>query len=161
MAQFDICNNTATNGTRSFGTFTSLPSSNASCLNATALPANSTANADVAHDFQPVQGAAKYLSCVFYVSVFFFGVFGNMIVFYVVGYRKKKRSGGDLYILSLACADFLSSIFVPMVMLNDLLTDFSGWLYGEVMCYILPAINPGTLSASSWSLVLISLDRYR
>lgn len=147
------CNITSLNQTMLQGNLT--------CPNVTSLHSNSTVLAVSSDDSLMIQGAAKYLCYIFYGLVFFFGTVGNIIVFYVIGYRKKKRNGGDFYILSLACADFLSSVFVPMVMLNDLITDFSDWFYGEMMCHALPAITPVTLCASSWSLVLISLDRYR
>ena len=109
----------------------------------------------------PVQGAAKYICYVFYVLVLFFGIFGNMLVFYVIGYRKKKRNSGDIFILSLACADFLASLGVAMIYVNGIITGFSGWVYGKELCYILPGISQTTTCASGWFLVLISLDRYR
>ena len=109
----------------------------------------------------PVQGPVKYVSYIMYGMVFFFGIFGNIIVLYVVGYRKKKRNSGDLYILALGCADFLASMAVCVIMVNHMLTDFSGWLYGEAMYYVLPGILQATMCASGWFLVLISLDRYR
>lgn len=161
MAQYDVGNNTAINKAPLWGTFASFLSSNLSRPNAIVVPDNSTANEGVAYNHRLFQGIPKYLSYAFYVSLFFFGVSGNMIVLYVVGYRKKKRKGMDLHIISLACADFLSSVSIPMVMLNDLITGYSGWLYSEAMCYILPPICVATHTVSSWSLVLISLDRYR
>ena len=113
------------------------------------------------HMFAPVKGPAKYICYVLYGLVLFIGVFGNIFVFYVFGYRKKTRNSGDVYILSLACADFLASLIVPSILLSDLVTNYSGWLYGSTMCHILPPIAQATMSASGWSLVLISLDRYR
>ena len=160
MARFASCNISLLHNTSTLNSSVSLLSGNQTC-NATLQPINSTTSTAASYDFLPVRGTAKYICYVFYALVFFFGVVGNMIVFYVVGYRKKRRNGGDIYILSLACADFMSSVFVPMVMLNDLITDFSGWFYGEAMCYILPSMTPATMCASAWSLVLISLDRYR
>ena len=131
------------------------------CLNSTLLPIKSGTAGNNPFEFTPVHGAAKQFCYVFYGLVLFFGVFGNIIVFYVLGYRKKKRNSGDVYILSLACADFLASLIVPMVFLNDLVSDYSNWFYGKAMCYVLPTISPLTMCASGWSLVLISVDRYR
>lgn len=62
--------------------------------------------------------------------------------------------------LSLAVADLLSSLFVPILAVHDIFSEVK-WYLGAAMCKILPAISPVTLSASSWSLVLISADRYR
>ena len=130
-------------------------------LNSTIQPTNLGYTTSTSYEFAPVQGEAKYICYVFYGLVLFFGVFGNITVFYVIGYRKKKRNSGDIYILSLACADFLASVTTPMVILNDLITDYSGWFYGEAMCYLLFPISLATICASGWSLVLISIDRYR
>ena len=82
----------------------------------------------------PVRGTAK-IFCYIYGMVAFFGVTGNSIVLYVIGYRKKRRTSSDNFILSLAIADFLSSVFAPILMLNDLITDSKFWLYGVAMCY--------------------------
>ena len=117
---------------------------------------------NITYEFiSPVQGAAKYICYVFYGLVLFFGIFGNMLVFYVIGYRKKKRNSGDIFILSLACADFLASLGMTMLYVGVLITGFSGWVYGEALCYILPGISQTTTCASGWFLVLISLDRHR
>ena len=118
-------------------------------------------NAGSPFDFYPVRGTAKIFCYIFYGMVAFFGVTGNSIVLYVIGYRKKRRTSSDIFILSLAIADFLSSLFAPMLMLNDLITDSKCWLYGGAMCYLVHLVEGVALAASAWSLLLISLDRYR
>ena len=130
-------------------------------LSSTLQPTNSKDVADNQAMFSPIKGAAKDICFAVYALVLFFGFFGNIVVIYVLGYRKKKRNSGDVYMLSLACADFLASIAAPLVMINDLVTHYSTWLYGEAMCYALPTILQATICASGWSLVFISLDRYR
>ena len=135
---------------------------NGSCRNKSLVSFDSIDWTNTTYEFiSPVQGAAKYICYVFYVLVLFFGIFGNMLVFYVIGYRKKKRNSGDIFILSLACADFLASLGVAMIYVNGIITGFSGWVYGKELCYILPGISQTTTCASGWFLVLISLDRYR
>ena len=109
----------------------------------------------------PVKGSVRYLTYIVYGMVFFFGIFGNIVVFCVVGYIKKKRNSGDRYILVLACSDFLSSLALSVAMLNMMVTDFSSWLYGEALYYVVVGTSQATTCASGWFLVLISLDRYR
>ena len=117
---------------------------------------------NVSYEFNPTpEGPVMYITYIVYGIVFFFGIIGNIIVLYVVGYRKKKRNSGDLYVVALACTDFLSSVIECVIMLNHMITHFSGWLYGEVLCYILPGTSQATTCASGWVLVLISLNRYR
>ena len=80
---------------------------------------------------------------------------------YVIAGKKEKRSGGDVFMMSLAIADLLASIFVPINVITDLTTNDMKWYFGALMCKILPAVSPLTLAVSSWSLVLIAADRYR
>eukprot|EP00112_Aurelia_sp_Birch-Aquarium-sp1_P013575 Seg2883.2 transcript_id=Seg2883.2/GoldUCD/mRNA.D3Y31 product="Neuropeptide FF receptor 2" protein_id=Seg2883.2/GoldUCD/D3Y31 len=103
----------------------------------------------------------KIFSYVWFGLIFLVGVCGNSIVLYVLGYRKKKLTSCDIYILALAFTDLISSICAPMDVLNQIITNLIGWFYGEVMCHILPAIMPITFDSSVWLLVAISCDRYR
>ena len=109
----------------------------------------------------PVHGAAKFISFIVYGLILVSGILGNTIVLYVLGYRKKKRNSGDLYVLSLAWTDLLASLIVATFVLNDSITDFSGWIYGEVLCHLFSSVVPAAMCASGWFLALISLDRYR
>ena len=74
--------------------------------------------------------------------------------------RKKQKSGSDVFMVSLAFADLMASVFVPVLTIHDFLSNLR-WHLGSVMCKILPSISPISVAASSWSLVLIAADRYR
>ena len=134
---------------------------NATLFNSIQHPTVSIDTGIISHEFAPVQGTAKYICHIVYGLVIVFGIVGNIIVFHVVGYRKKKRNPCDKYILSLACTDFLASLLMIFFVSNDAITDFSSWLYGESMCYVCSAVLPATMCASGWFLALISLERYR
>ena len=58
-----------------------------------------------------LQGPGMYILSMVSLLVFSCGLFGNIMVLYVVGYRKKKRKSGDFYILALACADILRWVY--------------------------------------------------
>ena len=96
-----------------------------------------------------------------YTLVFLVGVVGNGLVCYVLGVKKKRRNSGDIFVISLAITDFLSSIIIPLVMVHDVMTDLEMWCLGKIGCLVLPAVSPATVTASCWFLVLIALDRYR
>ena len=74
--------------------------------------------------------------------------------------KKKRLSGSDVFVISLACADLLASASTPLQPINDILWH-QRWHIGSTMCKILPTVAPTSLAASSWSLVLIAADRYR
>ena len=94
--------------------------------------------------------------------VFLIGVPGNAMVIYVLGLCRKQHrsSNGNVFIVNLAVADILASATVPLVIIHDLLSN-GKWNLGSFLCYLLPGLNPVTLVASSWALVVISIDRYR
>ena len=94
--------------------------------------------------------------------VFVIGVPGNLIVAYVLGIKKRNSANNsNAFIVCLAVADLLASFCVPLVTIHDLLSSDYLWHLGTVLCYLLTPLLPVTLIASSWSLVLISIDRYR
>ena len=161
MAQFTSCNSTLVNSTSFVSNSILSHVENLTCQNSTAVSTNLSNNSDSSDSTLHVGSTVKYLLYVFYGLIFLLGVFGNIVVFYVVGFRKKKRNSGDIYILSLACADFLVSLVAPLIVLNDLITGASVWFYGEILCYVMPPISIATMCASAWSLVFISVDRLR
>ena len=105
--------------------------------------------------------SGKVILCIFYVLIFLFGTVGNGSVIYTLLIKKKapKKQGRDL-ILVLAGTDFISSIAMPFVMVNDIASNFN-WYFGFIGCYIFPSLNNLFLFASAWILVAISWERRR
>lgn len=97
--------------------------------------------------------------CIF---VFVVGVPGNAMVIYILGFRQRRqrKNNGNAFVVNLAVADFLASAAVPFVIIHDLIY-VPKWRLGAFLCHFLPSLNPITLVASSWALVIISIDRYR
>ena len=89
------------------------------------------------------------------------GVLGNIIVLYVIGYRKKKCNKADVYILVLACADIIPALVSCVRMLFYIIAGFSNRQYLSANCYALPATARAATCAAGWLHVLISLERYR
>ena len=108
-----------------------------------------------------VRPEAIVVLLILYTIVLIVGIVGNIVVLYVVGIKRKMKRSSDYFMLSLAVADFLASFFIPFVTFGDLHTNFGKWHFGDFGCKVLPAFYPLTITASGWSLVLISLDRYR
>ena len=99
--------------------------------------------------------------CVLYVIVCTIGVAGNILVCYILGFKEKCKRHFDVLLISLAIADLLALISGSMTMISDLTGDLQRWYFGPVLCKLLPSMSPITLFASSWTLAVISYDRFR
>ena len=121
---------------------------------------NNSTGADVDDHVSVIQAGVIAL-CIVYVMIFLIGPVSNAIVIYIITCRHKKRGAGDLFVVYLACVDFLASLFVPITMIPDIITNYSKWYFGELGCKILPLIAPVTTFASSWILIAIAFDRHR
>ena len=122
---------------------------------------NATNQTYNAFDAWKISEELKIFLYVLYSLIFIVGVSGNALVCYVLGIKKPRKNCGDIFVISLAISDLLASIVVPLVIINDLVGDSIRWYFGEIGCYVLPPMITITLTASSWSLVLICVDRYR
>ena len=143
FANFVVINTTLVNLTDSMG------------INATATPAAVFS----------LNTAIKTTLIALCAIVFLIGVPGNIVVWYVLGTKKRNSStnDGDAFIVCLAVADLIASFCVPLVTIHDLMhsSTWPKWYLGSFMCYLLTPLLAVTLLASSWALVLISIDRYR
>ena len=99
--------------------------------------------------------------CVLYAIVCTIGVAGNTLVCYILGFKERCKRHFDVLLISLASADLLALLSGSMTMISDLTGDLQKWYFGAFMCKILPSISPITLFASSWTLAVISYDRFR
>ena len=103
----------------------------------------------------------KTTLCILYVIVCTVGVTGNMLVCYILGFKAKCKRHFDVLLISLAVVDLMALVSGSMTMVGDLTGDLQRWHFGAAMCKLLPSISPITLFASSWTLAVISYDRYR
>ncbi|XP_065643861.1 C5a anaphylatoxin chemotactic receptor 1-like [Hydra vulgaris] len=90
------------------------------------------------------------------------GVFGNVFVIYVFGYKRKsnRRSTTELLIFYLGIIDFLSSLLNPPLYIYWTLTNYRRWDFGYLGCQIIPSLGPIMTSASCGVLLIIAVDRY-
>ena len=99
--------------------------------------------------------------CAFSV-MFVVGSIGNSVVIYVIAVKGRLRTNFDIYIVSLAIADLLASVFLPVVMIHDLYTVFNHWhLAGNLGCKLLVPMPHINSLVSALMLVVISFDRLR
>ncbi|XP_063819856.1 C3a anaphylatoxin chemotactic receptor-like [Pseudophryne corroboree] len=86
---------------------------------------------------------------------FLVGVPGNILVLWVTGV-KMKRTVTTVWFWNLALADITCCLSLPCSFVQFF---YQEWLYGPVICKILPSIVILNMSASIFTLVAISIDR--
>nr|KAG5689292.1 hypothetical protein BaRGS_033084 [Batillaria attramentaria]KAG5700504.1 hypothetical protein BaRGS_013991 [Batillaria attramentaria] len=85
-------------------------------------------------------------------------VFGNFLVMWAIVTDRNLKGTQNLFIGSLALADFLLGlVVVPFSLANELM---GYWYFGTVFCELWKATDVLLCTASITSLCLISLDRY-
>ena len=95
-----------------------------------------------------------------YCFIFVIGTSGNFMVIYIIGIKHRVERSCDVHIVSLAIADLLSSIFIPLVMIHDTYTSYTSWyLLGTFGCKVFVPMNHLTILVSSLMLITISLNR--
>ncbi|XP_065092508.1 cholecystokinin receptor type A-like [Ochlerotatus camptorhynchus] len=68
------------------------------------------------------------------------------------------RTITNLFLLNLAVSDLFLGVFcMPFTLVGTLLRDF---VFGEVMCKLLPYLQASSVAVSAWTLVIISVERY-
>uniref|UniRef100_A0A7E4V1M5 G_PROTEIN_RECEP_F1_2 domain-containing protein n=1 Tax=Panagrellus redivivus TaxID=6233 RepID=A0A7E4V1M5_PANRE len=93
-----------------------------------------------------------------YSAVFVLGFIGNLFVVLSITTHPSLRTATDQLIFSLALADLLIIVFcLPTTLLNNLLTE---WQLGDLGCKASTFINSTTTSASIFTLVAVTADRY-
>lgn len=93
------------------------------------------------------------------VLVFLLGLVGNSLVIFVFSTRWTKLKNCEMFMLSLAVADLVGTIIMPVKMFLDLIGhDF--YMIGDVGCKIISSLSVTTITVSSLTLLVISIDRY-
>ena len=125
-------------------------------INATASRKISTLN--TLHIATP----AKLVMYVMYGAILTMGIAGNMGILYTFAKRKQRLKSYDIYVVSLVIADLLSAIFLPMVSVQDYLTNGNGWhLLGVFGCKVFVPMNHLTMMVSTYMMVIIAVSRLR
>lgn len=95
------------------------------------------------------------LATLFYVITFLVGVPGNILVLWVTGVKMKKTVN-TIWFWNLAVADITCCLSLPFSIVE---LYYKEWLFGAVLCKIIPAIVILNMFASVFTLVAISIDR--
>eukprot|EP00058_Branchiostoma_floridae_P005113 XP_002590601.1 hypothetical protein BRAFLDRAFT_59315 [Branchiostoma floridae] len=87
------------------------------------------------------------------------GILGNGTVIRIVWCNKSMRNIPNIFITSLAMADLLVLVScVPFTVANYFLP---AWVFGDIMCKLMPFIQFTSIGVSIFTLTAMSHDRYR
>lgn len=96
--------------------------------------------------------------CAFYIIIFVLGIFGNVLVVFVVGRNRQMHTVTNLFIANLALSDVL--LCVLAVPFTPLYTFLGGWVFGETLCHLVPYAQGVSVYISTLTLTSIAVDRF-
>ena len=82
---------------------------------------------------------------------------GNFIVIWIVLGHKRMRTVTNYFLVNLAVADALITVFNTMF--NFVFLLYSDWPFGRLYCKFTQFISPCAMSASVFTFVAIAVDR--
>ncbi|XP_057328359.1 prolactin-releasing peptide receptor-like [Microplitis mediator] len=100
----------------------------------------------------------KFIFYFLYSLIFILGVFGNILVCYVVARNNEMQTVTNLFITNLAVSDILLCMLA--VPLTPLYTFLGGWVFGESLCHLLPYAQGVSIYISTLTLTSIAIDRF-
>lgn len=92
-----------------------------------------------------------------FVSMVVVAAGGNLIVIWIVLAHKRMRTVTNYFLVNLAVADALISIFNTLFSFAYML--YSHWVFGRAYCKFTQFIAPCTISASVFTFMAIAIDR--
>ncbi|XP_046433091.1 cholecystokinin receptor-like [Neodiprion pinetum] len=99
-----------------------------------------------------------YVQIPLYSLIFLAGVIGNILVILTLVQHQRMRTVTNVFLLNLAASDIMLGVLcMPFTLVGAILRDF---VFGEVMCKLVPYLQACTVSVSAWTLVAISVERY-
>lgn len=94
-----------------------------------------------------------------YSAVGLVGLLGNLCLICVIRRQKETQNVTNLLIGNLAVSDMLVCVIcIPFTMVYTLMDH---WMFGEAMCKVTSFVQCLSISVSSFSLVLIAVERYQ
>ncbi|XP_069755600.1 neuropeptide Y receptor type 4-2-like [Narcine bancroftii] len=94
-----------------------------------------------------------------YCVVMVFGLLGNICLICVIAKQKGKANVTNMLIANLSFADIMICVFcIPFTIVYTLM-DY--WIFGDVLCKMVPFVQCLSVTVSILSLVMIALERHQ
>lgn len=94
---------------------------------------------------------------ILYTVIFFLGIFGNVLVCYIVYSNKAMQTVTNLFITNLALSDILLCLVIPF---TPLYTFIGKWVFGSLVCHLVPYAQATSVYVSTLTLTAIAIDRF-
>lgn len=101
-------------------------------------------------------GTNTVLSAI-YIFLGVCGLFGNVLVIFVILKSRKMKTVTNMYLLNLAVSDLIFLLHIAMVITTNIIKH---WIFGKVMCKIYFITSSLTMFSSVLTLSCLSFDRY-
>ncbi|XP_043588710.1 prolactin-releasing peptide receptor-like isoform X1 [Bombus pyrosoma] len=126
--------------------------------NGTAIEGWSTTNRPTIENDVTSNSLVQLIFYIFYANIFAFGVFGNVLVCFVVARNRQMQTVTNLFITNLALSDvLLCALAVPF---TPLYTFLGGWIFGRTLCHLVPYAQGVSVYISTFTLTSIAIDRF-
>lgn len=102
--------------------------------------------------------AIQAVFCTAYTIIFVVGIFGNALVCYAVIRNRAMQTVTNLFITNLALSDILLCVFA--VPFTPLYTFLGRWVFGSLLCHIMPYAQGCSVYISTLTLTSIAIDRF-
>ncbi|KAL4702217.1 hypothetical protein ACJJTC_004623 [Scirpophaga incertulas] len=120
---------------------------------------DSFSNLSYTNTTDPIEDKAIQAAfCVAYTIIFVVGIFGNAIVCYAVIRNRAMQTVTNLFITNLALSDILLCVFA--VPFTPLYTFLGRWVFGGLLCHIMPYAQGCSVYISTLTLTSIAIDRF-
>lgn len=93
-----------------------------------------------------------------YATIFILGIFGNVLVCFVVFRNRAMQTVTNLFITNLALSDIL--LCVLAVPFTPLYTFLRRWVFGTALCHLVPYAQGCSVYISTLTLTSIAIDRF-
>ena len=105
---------------------------------------------------------SEILNMIALVIACLLGTIGNLLVIYILAWKRRKHRKPFENLLSiLAVVDLFTSMVVPVLFLYGAVTKYKRWDFGYVGCKLISSFFPVSVTLSQGILVLISYERYK
>lgn len=99
----------------------------------------------------------QFIFYALYGIIFFLGTLGNVLVCYVVCSNRAMQTVTNLFITNLALSDILLCLVIPF---TPLYTFIGRWIFGRVVCHLVPYVQATSVYVSTLTLTAIAIDRF-